>query len=84
MFTKKTYTRGEKVINEKDLTDKIYIVTKGNIKFVTDFEGVDNFKMLDLGPGSIINHRNIFIDSELFWFDAIATDNSIVYEVTKK
>lgn len=44
---------------------------------------MDGFELMNLGPGSIINHRNVFIDSELFRFTAVATVDSTVYEISK-
>lgn len=83
LFKQTSYSKGDTIIKEMQATDKIYIVSHGNITFEANIEGVKDFELLNLGPGSIINHRNVFIDSELFWFHAYATTDTIVFEIHK-
>lgn len=83
LFEKKHYDKGETVMKEMQITDRIYIIGNGQIKFYTNMEGVNDFEVLSLGSGTVINHRNVLIDSELFRFHAIATEETIIYEITK-
>lgn len=83
LFKEVTYSKDEIMIKEMQLTDKLFIIASGNIKFMTTIEGVQDFVVMSLGPGSIINPHNVMIDSELFRFTAVASERSVVFEITK-
>jgi CRP-like cAMP-binding protein len=65
-------------------TDRIYIVAHGRISFYSNLDNINEFEVMSLGRDTVINHRNVFIDSELFRFHAIATEETTVYEITKE
>jgi CRP-like cAMP-binding protein len=72
------------VLKELEETKKLYIVASGCVMLTTSVGDFDNFEICKLGPGSVINHRNVFIQSELFRFNMFATEPTVIYEITKQ
>jgi hypothetical protein len=65
MFEKVIYDTGDMVLHSGDLTNSMLIVGSGCLSMTANIENVQDFEVLRMYKGSIINSRNVFIDSEL-------------------
>ena len=63
----------EKALFEKDsvilrrdsILDSIYFIEEGKVELSTEFEG-NLFVIEKLGPGSVINHRAVFLRDQMY------------------
>ena len=57
----KIFERGETVLLEGSVIDSIYFILEGTVEVYSQFE-YNEFKIEQLGPGSVLNYRSVFIN----------------------
>lgn len=62
-FEKFTFDEGDYVLQEGDVINSLLLVESGQLEMITSIENLNEFSVLKIGRGSIINLKNVFLES---------------------
>lgn len=82
-FKLEVFEKGQQVMTQNQLTDRMFIVESGKLMCTTSTTYLENLRLVELGAGSILDHRNVLIDQELVCMSIKAETSSNVWSITK-